>query len=215
MRAADLLERGVIPAEIARRVGVAHQVVSEWRKAWRQGGREALRSAGPAGRKSKLSAEQLGRGRERAGQRRRSQRLPDGCVDVAAGGRGDRARHRRVVPPRPCLVRAARPVGLDLAAASAARDRTQRRGHRTLGQEALAATEKTARRQNALILFEDESGVSLLPSVRATWAPRGQTPVLRHHFAWKRLSIAGVLAYEPDGSDAHLVFQLRPGAYND
>jgi hypothetical protein len=39
--------------------------------------------------------------------------------------------------------------------------------------------------------------------------------VLRHHFAWKRLSIAGVLAYEPDGSDAHLVFQLRPGAYND
>jgi transposase len=84
-----------------------------------------------------------------------------------------------------------------------------------VGEEVLAAVEKTARRQNALILFEDESGVSLLPSVRATWAPRGQTPVLRHHFAWKRLSIAGVLAYEPDGSDAHLLFQLRPGAYND
>src|SRR6266536_3521296 len=59
MRAADLLEHGVIPAEIARRVGVAHQVVSEWRKAWRQGGREALRSAGPAGRKPKLSGSQL------------------------------------------------------------------------------------------------------------------------------------------------------------
>src|SRR2546426_10696548 len=55
MRAADLFERGMIPAEIARRVGVAHQVVSEWRKAWRQGGRAALRSAGPAGRKPKLS----------------------------------------------------------------------------------------------------------------------------------------------------------------
>jgi transposase len=38
--------------------------------------------------------------------------------------------------------------------------------------------------------------------------------VLRHRFAWKRLSIAGALVYEPDGSDAHLVFQLRPGAYN-
>lgn len=84
-----------------------------------------------------------------------------------------------------------------------------------MGQETLVAVEKTARRRNALILFEDESGVSLLPSVRATWAPRGQTPVLRHHFAWKRLSIAGALAYEPDGSDAHLLFQLRPGAYND
>src|SRR5438128_11292000 len=59
MRAADLFERGMIPAEIARRVGVAHQVVSEWRKAWRQGGREALRSAGPAGRKPKLNGSQL------------------------------------------------------------------------------------------------------------------------------------------------------------
>ena len=64
-------------------------------------------------------------------------------------------------------------------------------------------------------MFQDESGVSLLPSVRATWAPKGHTPVLRHRFSWKRLSLAGALAYEPDGSDAHLVFQLRPGAYND
>ena len=39
--------------------------------------------------------------------------------------------------------------------------------------------------------------------------------MLRHRFVWKRLSLAGALVYEPDGSDAHLVFQLRPGAYND
>ena len=63
-------------------------------------------------------------------------------------------------------------------------------------------------------MFEDESGVSLLPSVRATWAPRGQTPVLRHRFGWKRLSLAAALVFEPDATDAHLVFQLRPGAYN-
>ena len=84
-----------------------------------------------------------------------------------------------------------------------------------MGQATLATAEKRAKRQNALIVFEDESGVSLLPAVRATWAPRGHTPVLRHPFNWKRLSLAGALAYEPDGSDAHLFFQLRPGAYND
>ncbi len=39
--------------------------------------------------------------------------------------------------------------------------------------------------------------------------------MLRHRFGWKRLSLAGALAYEPDGSDAHLIFELRPGAYND
>jgi len=55
----------------------------------------------------------------------------------------------------------------------------------------------------------------MLPAVRATWAPRGRTPVLRHRFSLKRLSMAGALAYEPDGSDASLAFQMRPGAYND
>jgi len=59
MQAADLFERDVIPAEIARQVGVTHQIVSEWLKAWRQSGREALRAAGRAGRKPKLSHEQL------------------------------------------------------------------------------------------------------------------------------------------------------------
>ncbi len=38
--------------------------------------------------------------------------------------------------------------------------------------------------------------------------------MLHHRFVWKRLSLAAALVYEPDGSDAHLVFQLRPGAYN-
>ena len=59
MRAADLFEQGMIPAEIARQLDVTHQIVSEWRKAWWQGGREALRGAGRAGRKPKLSEEQL------------------------------------------------------------------------------------------------------------------------------------------------------------
>lgn len=45
-------------------------------------------------------------------------------------------------------------------------------------------------------------------------APRGHTPVLRHALHWKRLSLAAALVYEPDGSDAHPVFELRPGAYN-
>jgi transposase len=59
MQAADLFRRGVIPADIARQLGVSHQVVSEWRKAWRAGGRKALRGAGRAGRRPRLSRVQL------------------------------------------------------------------------------------------------------------------------------------------------------------
>ena len=59
LRAADLFRRGVIPAEIARQLNVSHQVVSEWRKQWREGGRAALRAAGRVGRPAKLSTSQL------------------------------------------------------------------------------------------------------------------------------------------------------------
>ena len=79
----------------------------------------------------------------------------------------------------------------------------------------MAADKKGARRRRAWIVFQDESGVSLLPPVRATWAPRGETPVLRHRFNWKRLSMAAALTYAHDRSEARIVFQTRPGAYND
>ena len=59
MRAVQLFERGVIPAEIARQLEVGHQTVSDWRTSWRQGGRDALRAAGRAGRLPKLTGEQL------------------------------------------------------------------------------------------------------------------------------------------------------------
>ena len=84
-----------------------------------------------------------------------------------------------------------------------------------MGQEGLAEDKKNARRRRAWIIFQDESGCSLLPSVRSTWAPRGQTPVLRHHFNWKRLSMAGCLCYRPERSDATLVFAMRAGSYNE
>jgi hypothetical protein len=83
-----------------------------------------------------------------------------------------------------------------------------------LDQAGLAARKKSARRCGAWLIFQDESGVSLTPVVRATWAPRGQTPVLRHKFNWKRMSMSAALCYRPDRSAAELVFATQAGAYN-
>ncbi|WP_093877902.1 hypothetical protein [Streptomyces sp. TLI_105] len=47
----------------------------------------------------------------------------------------------------------------------------------------------------AWIVFPGESGVSLLPQVRRTYAPRGRTPLLRHRLKRKRASMAAALGY--------------------
>jgi len=47
--------------------------------------------------------------------------------------------------------------------------------------------------------------------VRRTWAPRGQTPVLRQAFNWKRLSGIGALACTPSGERVRLFLSLLPG----
>ena len=78
---------------------------------------------------------------------------------------------------------------------------------------ALGAAKKNARRQHAWLIFEDESGVSQQPVVRRTWAPRGETPILIHTGGnWKRLSIAGALAFRWDGRRTRFFFQTRRAA---
>ena len=85
-----------------------------------------------------------------------------------------------------------------------------------MGQGTLAGTKKGAQRERAWIVFEDESGFSLTPSVRKTWAPRGKTPVLVHrHRNWQRISAAALLCYRWDGRRARLYVHLRPGTNNE
>jgi hypothetical protein len=84
-----------------------------------------------------------------------------------------------------------------------------------VGEAGLAAYKKNAKRRKAWIVFLDESGFSLIPSVRSTWAPRGHTPVLLHPFGWKRISAAGMIGYRYDGQRARLLVHTVPGAYND
>src|SRR5947207_1161845 len=82
---------------------------------------------------------------------------------------------------------------------------------RRWGAGGVARGKNRARRKQAWIVFEDESGASLTPVVRRTWAPRGQTPVLRHRFNWQRISMAAALAYRWDGARSRLYFQTREG----
>jgi transposase len=59
MQAGALFAAGHSQALVARQLGVARQNVSRWHTCWREGGQEALRSAGPTGSTPRVSDAQL------------------------------------------------------------------------------------------------------------------------------------------------------------
>ena len=59
LRAVRLLKKGVYQSEVARRVGVHRQSVSRWARQLETAGLAGLRKAGRAGRKPRLSAQDL------------------------------------------------------------------------------------------------------------------------------------------------------------
>src|SRR5712691_1509207 len=136
-------------------------------------------------------------------------------VDPAESSATDRARDWRSPSSGACV---AHPAQTELVAAAAGPPGagTRRAGNRPVEDAALAAAKKNARRRRAWLVFEDESGVSQHPVVCRTWAPRGETPVLIHVGAsWKRLSVAGALAFRWDGRRARFFFHTQPGTYTD
>lgn len=105
-------------------------------------------------------------------------------------------------------------AGLDTAAAGNASTRTECGRGPALGVPPLARGKKNARRWKAWILFYDESGISQRPSIRRTWAPRGETPVLIHSFNWKKLLVCLAFGFRWDGRCYQVWFRTFPGSCN-
>ena len=71
----------------------------------------------------------------------------------------------------------------------------------------MAAGKKNARRLGAYLVFVDESGFMLAPTVLRTWAPRGQTPRLRHWARHDRVSVLSALSVSPLRQHLGLYYQ--------
>jgi len=80
---------------------------------------------------------------------------------------------------------------------------------------ALAGAKKNAAREQAWIFFQDETGFTQQPSIRRTWAPRGQTPILRvrgNH--WSKTSVSAALGFRWDGEKTRLLARTKPDSFN-
>jgi transposase len=80
-----------------------------------------------------------------------------------------------------------------------------------LGAPALAAGKKNAQRLNAWLAFVDESAFSQRPPIRATGAPKGQTPVVVEPFNWRRLSGIGAVLTKATGRHLRWLLALHRG----
>lgn len=69
--------------------------------------------------------------------------------------------------------------------------------------------QKHARRWQAIIYFQDESGISLIPSVGRTWAQKGKTPIIRT--TANRGGLCLTSAISPAG---RMVFRIETGKVN-
>jgi len=73
----------------------------------------------------------------------------------------------------------------------------------------LAQGKKNAAGLGAHIAFADESGFQLIPSVRRTWGPRGQTPIIHYLYKHDRISAISALTVSPRRRRLGLYFQLH------
>ena len=92
--------------------------------------------------------------------------------------------------------------------AGTSRSRTRRGGDRRLETIRLACGKKNAARLGAHLIFIDESGFLLIPTVRKTWSPVGQTPIYRYRYRHDRISAISGIAVSPQRFHCALYCQL-------
>ncbi|MBM4424871.1 MAG: transposase [Chloroflexi bacterium] len=68
---------------------------------------------------------------------------------------------------------------------------------------------KKADRLGAHLIFLDESGFLLIPNVKRTWAPKGQTPKVGYWLKRKKISAMSALAVSPKRKRVALYLQFR------
>jgi len=205
MRAAKLFEQGYSKAEVARRCRVSNQSAGRWHTAWAAGGHQARQHPGRAGRKPRLQpldrvplAADLQSGPEKTrGHATALWTLPRVVALIA-----QRFGHRYSTAQASRLLRQ-----MGWSCQKPARRALERdeQAIRVWKQRRWPAIKK-ARWPRRTIVFLDESGLSQRPYVLRTWAPRGQTPLLRHPGGWKKLSAAAGVTRRG------FYFRLYPGS---
>lgn len=207
-RAIQLLRAGKIPAVVARAVSAARSSVTRWQQAFQRKGRAGLAAKPIPGRSPRLPAKQ---------KCQLEQHLLKG--PLAAGYKTDLWTLRRIarlinkhfhIRYHPGHVwKILRALGWSC----------QKPERRATQRDETAITHwkryvwpqirRRADQLSAHLVFLDESGFLLIPNVKRTWAPVGQTPTIRYCFKHTKISAISALAVSPKRKHIALYLQFR------
>lgn len=214
LKAARMFEAGATQADVHRKLGVSRESASRWHRLWKQGGKDALRTKQRAGRPRKLGKEELKEIEKALLQGAEAHGFDTDLWTLERVGKV--IEDRTGIAYHPSGVwHVLKRLGWSLQRPARRAKERDNRSVRRWVKKCWPGIVARARRRRAWLVFQDESGISLTPPVRRTWAPRGKAPVMTHPFNWKRASMPAALCYSHDGRRAQVVFQIRPGHYND
>ncbi|WP_442807181.1 IS630 family transposase [Streptomyces sp. NBC_01294] len=191
---------------IAKELRVSVRSVERWRRAWREGGMTALRSAGPANSPT-VTDEQFAVLEEELGKGPSAHGFEDERWTLARVQAVIR-RRLRVSLSVATVWRLLKRHGWSWQAP--ARRALERDEHAVEVEEGgVAAGKSLAAASGAWIVFEDEAGFSMTPPRARTWGRRGQTPVIRvRGRSRRRTSVAALCCYKP-GEKSRLIHRPR------
>ena len=202
-RTIELYQKGKSAQEIAFFFGIHIGSVSLWIKNWKDGGKSALKSTKALGPNPKLNKEDrkqiiswLKKSAMEFGFEtplwdcKRIQRMIKNELnkDIAISNLWENLRRWNLTPQKPEKV---------------ALEKNQRKVTEWINNE-WPEIEKHRRRWQAMLYFQDESSVSLVPVLGKTWAKKGETPKIR--VTGNRGSICLSSAISPAG---RMVFRIE------
>jgi transposase len=211
-RAVEALERGESPTVIADVLGVHVSSVHRWRRLARTpGGLAAAEQPGPTPRLSDAQLRKLEKlllkGAKHHGWDNELWTASRVAVLIERHfGIGYHPEHVRKILHRRLNWTSQKPK-------RKARERNDKEAERFKADEIPRIIREAFKRQ-AHVVFLDESGFQLTPSVRRTLAPRGKTPVLEAWDRRDRISAISCVTLSPKAARPGLYFTLLPVNHN-
>jgi transposase len=211
-RAVELVEGGESPSVVARVLGVHETSVHRWRRLARaEAGLGAKPHKGPTPR---LSDEQLARLEQLLLQGAQHHGWPNQLWTAArVAAVIERHFRLRYHPEHVRKILKGRLGWTSQKPQLRASEQDDKEVHRWLGDE-FPRIVREAWHRGATLVFLDESGFMLTPTVRRTLAPRGKTPVLPALQRHDRISVISCVTLGIKARQPKLYFELMPEGLN-